>query len=874
MPTPVVQQNIPPRSASAEQVRAPRTLRAAAVLAAPFALLGWLGAAPTGVDTQGSRDERLAAHLARSLGAQVDRATPVHWVARSQGPFASRVQHTWAVVRALPAGAEHHDVFLIAVRLSPEGDLLEAGASYNLSDTSLVDEANLVGDGERVAWTVEDHERVYRVEYADLGGDQLPSDWTPLERVQHRVGNWQQVGQARGVERRSYRLDPAADKASLELLGGVLTIDADGRVTRIALEDGAVIDGQRHVLEQPPVVARPGELVTWAVDRVRALPWFGSDRMQLVKAIAYRAFEWLSPLLPANDDRDWAMLARASVTPNDGPLESAPGTVALDDEGDGVHWPPEPIEPVVSPALEGEGVWRGTTGDPFVHQLDGLPSPFATTFVRPDAEHTDGRVIMVAWDPRQVELHFTAGTREPKSDTGERGEGLIPRDPEHITRLVGAFNSGFQTEHGHWGAMVDGKVFVPPKPFGATIARLSDGAVGFGTWPVSREVPEEIQSFRQNLTPLVADGRINPYNRTWWGGVPDGWKDDTLTIRTALCLTKDGLVTYFYGSRVDHMHLAKAMVMARCDYGVHLDMNAGHTGFEFYSVAKASELSPLPFELDENWQAEGEVPEMRGYRYRSRRLFSAMQLMLFPRYIQRDNRDFFYLIARRLLPGAPLASAFAGEDPSEGRWQVDPSAGFPYAFATTSLRPDPARPETKVRVMKLDLKVVAAEPVPSSDDDASALVSLSLPELSGGARALLLDEGRARLGTPEEGAVALGADVDTPGVRAAWGTVAGEILVYAEVVTAPDPARDRAMLSSLLERIGCGSSVFSADPARLALPGGRDLAGHPVDSAHFAGPERRLLRFVRRPWPAQRRLFTDTPIVPPAAWYALQKYQN
>ena len=41
----------------------------------------------------------------------------------------------------------------------------------------------------------------------------------------------------------------------------------------------------------PDERARPGNVVTWAVDRVRAMPWFGDDRMQWVKAVAFTALD-------------------------------------------------------------------------------------------------------------------------------------------------------------------------------------------------------------------------------------------------------------------------------------------------------------------------------------------------------------------------------------------------------------------------------------------------------------------------------------------------------------------------------------------------------------------------------------------------------
>jgi hypothetical protein len=49
--------------------------------------------------------------------------------------------------------------------------------------------------------------------------------------------------------------------------------------------------------------------------------------------------------------------------------------------------------------------------------------------------------------------------------------------------VVGASNAGFQAQHGEFGMMADGVVYLPPKPYAATVAVLRDGTTAFGTWP-------------------------------------------------------------------------------------------------------------------------------------------------------------------------------------------------------------------------------------------------------------------------------------------------------------------------------------------------------------------------------------------------------
>ncbi|KYF93904.1 hypothetical protein BE18_38525, partial [Sorangium cellulosum] len=58
---------------------------------------------------------------------------------------------------------------------------------------------------------------------------------------------------------------------------------------------------------------------------------------------------------------------------------------------------------------------------------------------------------------------------------------------------------------------------------------------------------------------------------------------------------------------------------------------------------------------------------------------------------------------RHLLPGPPLAPRAAPTEAGEGVWRTQglPQHGFPYALAITEIRPDPARPGVRLRVLKV-----------------------------------------------------------------------------------------------------------------------------------------------------------------------------
>ncbi len=252
------------------------------------------------------REVRAEADLSRALTlALADRdlvAEPseVHVLDPPPGALSSRWRRVRALVRA-HQGDEPADIYLTTLRLSPEGRLLELTGLYNLSDTSAVDERSLAVSGLRAAWVIAGGGKTYTVKLADLRGEPRPegAGWTRLSRWQNSITNLQETGQRSGVGSRTFRLEPAAERVVMGFDPAGLLIDADGRKIRIPTDGNGGIDGERHLQEEIQEKARPGNFVTWAVDRVRAAPWFGSDRMQLVKAVAFVGLDWIERTMGA-----------------------------------------------------------------------------------------------------------------------------------------------------------------------------------------------------------------------------------------------------------------------------------------------------------------------------------------------------------------------------------------------------------------------------------------------------------------------------------------------------------------------------------------------------------------------------------------------
>ena len=787
-----------------------------------------------------------------------------------------------ALVRARAGGAgEPSDLYRVGVRLSPEGVVLDVGDAYDVTDTSGVDESRPVMRGHLAAYTTSTGGVFSGVHVLDLDGRTSGSypEFTRLQRAQVAISNLQQTGSTRGVAHVTYALDPVARAVTIAWRGdGTLGITADAHAIVIDPTAARAVSGEAFVRVVPDERARPGNVVTWAVDRVRAVPWFGDDRMQWLKAVAFTVLDRINARLShgttAQDVQDELGLADRAAGP----------TTFTDPE---VGFPPLPMRVPVSPPLPGEGQWIPLDRDAFITPTPAGTAPaFVTSFVRPDVHRQDVRVYVTLWDPRQVALHMEAGAAEPVAANGEHGPGLVPRTPEIMKHLVAGFNGGFQAQHGEYGMAANGIEYLPPKPYAATVVELRDGSNGFGAWPAAlTAAPDDVIACRQNLTALVQDGKWNPWGRSWWGGTPPGWPDQIHSARSGICLTDEGFAGYFYSTSISAEDLAQGMLDARCKFGIHLDMNPGHAGFEFYDVAPQGDLLPLARPMQPDWEAEGKVPDMAGWVFRSRRMIRGMGHMLFPRYIQREARDFFYLTSRPVLPGEPLPSD--GGEPGGGAWRTQglPQHGFPFALAITTARPGgPAG--TLLRVVRADPRTMApAQGASSTTPPAATVLVLAAP--TKGDRSLFWSPGVFSVGAsePTKDAVRLASGYPFTAAAALTARAAAGVqdedgmLVWVELPqgSAPGAAASAAM-DRLLASLGCSERLVIPGEARALLGGTLDAAGDPLPAGGnqpSAGPAPAAssvssARLLRARAPDAHSIFTGTPIVPASVWQPLQ----
>jgi hypothetical protein len=597
--------------------------------------------------------EALASALGQAAGGPGGDARvagdDVRW-APSEGAIADATVGRWVIFLARTAGEDTRDVWRARARVSPEGDVIQLLAAHNLTSTPLGDDHALVVNGSHVAFVTRAYGQEQSVTVFDLLGEGTQNRTERLpDRAMAAITNWQLTGSLDGVGRVDVTLESPASSAGLVLGEAALSIalfDGNARTpsrnASLDLARGEIVTAVPG-LRADASMHLPKRFSHWAVDTLRAVPWIGPAPIAWLEDEALTARDsYRRATFHASGGEDQVI---ATPDPPAPVLDSSEASV------DEAHWPPPRIPAIWKEPEEGEGEWV-VPDIPWIRKVPGVTadalSPVYRSFVRPDEERPYAKVLLVAMDLRQLDLDMEAGVEDPEPLTGPHGTGRIPRDPAVYRLVLAAFNGAFKTEHGHYGMMVHKRVLLPPVPASATVVVLNDGRVGFGTWGADRKVggivgvaDADIVSFRQNLEALVDRGQVNPTGRNLWGFTLPG--KGAQTERTGLCVTTSGHLLYSWGDDVSATTLARAMKMAGCDYGMHLDMNPYHTGFLFTAI-----------------------DDLAGKKYRSQLLTTSMSIPT-ERYIQYAPKDFFYVMVHD-----PAPPSLDGGSPWEADGGVQP----------------------------------------------------------------------------------------------------------------------------------------------------------------------------------------------------------
>lgn len=843
---------------------------------AVFVGLG-LGVVAVRTNTVGAVRDTYVQSLASALaqeGLKVEAAS-VHWL-DVPGRVGAR-----PVMFVAHRGKELTDIYYAEARVAGESAVLDVLWLRNVTRTSSAAEHDLVRVGPYLAFATQVGDTHNAIEILDTRGEApaLTENWPRRAKIQNWIRNLQETGRGDGFGRRRYQLVPAASTLTM-------THDAD-RLALMVDETRVVIDPRRtEPLEgaerlelRPTEEGMPGT-ITWVVDTIRNLSFVGPTPIEWLEHTVFGITDRVSRTYHQWVETDTeAEVKEALAMPV---ISEAAREELLRVTDPELGFPPAPLTPMLERKVRGEGQWIPVADPDFVNSYPGAPTAFYQTFLRVDPERDFTRVYITMWDPRMVQLGIVMGTQEPESATGETGSGMIPRDDFTLRHVVAGFNGGFQAIHGEFGMMADGHVYLPPKPFAATVAVSADGRVGMGSWPgptrgvewneesANAQIPSDMVSMRQNLTSVVEDKRFNPWERWWWGAAPPWAEEQTYIHRSGLCLTEQGFMAYLWGDSLGPAELGQAMVALSCVRGMHLDMNSKHTGFEFYKpIATRSITDVAPPKLSRplaESEFEGTVTKAKGYTFRARLGVTTMSPMAFPRYLERDRRDYFYLTLKPVLPGRDLDLDGLGVSFSTTGL---PHAGFPHAFARAE--PPPVG-GVKRWIVRIDPTRAVPQPLATAHQ-VKALGYLSEVSTTEGSVALLRRVVPGSVARFHVGEAPSRSDVvvlrgepllpDSIGTAAIGADEEG-FLVYAEIERAtPGLLYQTLSHAGVREAVLLGPSsrlTFVADAKTVSVDGTSEVQTSPPTSLGLLAEER----------PPADVLFPDTEPRPYRRWGWLQ----
>jgi hypothetical protein len=269
---------------------------------------------------------------------------------------------------------------------------------------------------------------------------------------------------------------------------------------------------------------------------------------------------------------------------------------------------PPAVPPIITPALPGEGQWRGT--GPVVR---GANAVYVTSF-RPDPNYPQ-LVAGVAWiDSSRTSLALYPGRYEPANASNSAAE--VPLALR--SSLLATFNSGFRLEDsGGDGFVADGHVYEPLKDGQATLIAYRNGTVDIQTWTGGPEPGPDVAVARQNLPLILEGGRLNPSlsDDSLWGAT----LGNAIRVwRSAVGIDAHGNLLYAGAGDQTASSLAQVLQHAGAVRAMELDINSEWVTFNFYGTFGAGQPTKL-------------LPTMNRDA---------------TRYLTPDDRDFFAVYAR------------------------------------------------------------------------------------------------------------------------------------------------------------------------------------------------------------------------------------
>ncbi len=253
------------------------------------------------------------------------------------------------------------------------------------------------------------------------------------------------------------------------------------------------------------------------------------------------------------------------------------------------HYDPPRIQPVIHPALPGEGRWHA----PFT--AGGRDPPVLVTTYRPQADYPQ-IVAGVAWiDHTRTSTWLYPGMQEPAVSLPSRGPMEVPTELRY--KLVATFNSGFKLADSNGGVVIGGHTYAPMHNGMATLLRYRDGRVDLINWQYGSTAPANVIYARQNLPLIVDNGKPNPNlsDGPQWGATLG---NAVQVWRSAVGIDRHGNLMYAAADYQTVGSLASIMIHAGAVRAMEMDINTYWPSFITYRYPGAKDPANLLSSMD------------------------------------------------------------------------------------------------------------------------------------------------------------------------------------------------------------------------------------------------------------------------------------
>ncbi len=299
------------------------------------------------------------------------------------------------------------------------------------------------------------------------------------------------------------------------------------------------------------------------------------------------------------------------------------------------------IKPLyTSPELPGEGIWE-TCNSP--RDEKGRPVLYKS-FYRPSVDFPNAVVYMMIIDMRRTIMQYYVGSQEPAAP-----EARSEVESTLRSRVLAITNAMWQQRHSQGaGAIFRGKVLYPMIDGMATLIVYRDGSVDIQEW--SSDIPTELVRDARQLRHLIVKNGVVVQAVNRGGRLEDaeiglgfllggGGKDQDgkhfwyVAHRSAFGIREDGNLVFAIGHHIGSKDLAKALVLAGCERGMHADANPANIVGNLY------------------------IRDSYGNLIRKLRLSPEQSKYSLTRYEDGYSKDFFAFFLRR--PGKPSDGALS-----------------------------------------------------------------------------------------------------------------------------------------------------------------------------------------------------------------------